>query len=172
MSHIPEIRLMELGTDPGQKPTDQESDHLARCAHCSKLLEEERHLTDLLAAIGQAEVPDGFARATRQRFIQARNARSRTRAGVGLGAGLAVGLMAALGAVALVFHLFPSVPITVVVAMARLLALVVVGINVLLRTPALAAVVLAYGTVTVLFCTGLMGGLFRWTARAKQAAAK
>ena len=48
MSHIPEKRLTELGMDPGLTPTEQESDHLARCEQCAGALEEERQLTDLL----------------------------------------------------------------------------------------------------------------------------
>jgi hypothetical protein len=167
MSHIPENRLMELGTDAGITPTEQESDHLAQCEQCSAVLEEERQLTDLLGQVAQAEVPAGFAHATRSRFVEAHGARRERRLGLGV-AGIVAAMCAALGLVLVLGYVFPSIPIAIVVALARVLALVQVGLVVLARTPALALVVLAYGLVTLLFCTGVVGGLARWSARAKR----
>ena len=168
MSHIPEKRLTELGMDPGLTPTEQESDHLARCEQCAGALEEERQLTDLLGQVAQAEVPAGFAHAARTRFVEAHGARRQRRLGLGV-VGVVTAMCAALALVSALAYVFPSIPIAIVVGLARVLALVQVGLVVLARTPALALVVLAYGVVTLLFCTGVIGGVVRWSARAKRA---
>lgn len=167
MSHIPENRLMELGMDPGLSPTEKESEHLAQCEHCSGVLEEERQLTEMLGQVAQAEVPAGFTHAARSRFAEAHEARRERRVGLGVGV-IVAGLCATLGMVLALSFVFPSIPIAIVVGLARVLALVQVGLVVLARTPALALVVLAYGVVTLLFCTGVVGGLARWSARAKR----
>lgn len=78
MTHLDELRLMELGIESATQPNETESVHLRDCAACRGALESERALTGMLERLPQVEVPAGFVLHARARFAQARSARRRT----------------------------------------------------------------------------------------------
>lgn len=160
MSHIPEIRLMEIGLDKGLKPTDQESEHLAGCERCKRILEEESILTDLLKEVRPVEPPLGFVQDTRRRFNDALNARTRRRHGLALAAALAACLLFVLAVWGLIL-VKPSVPAALAVGLARMLVLFQVGITVLVRSRLLALVAASYGVVTLAACAFFFSVLLR-----------
>ncbi|MEK7705435.1 MAG: hypothetical protein AAB426_10785 [Myxococcota bacterium] len=77
MTHLDELRLMELGLDSAGVPREAEATHLRDCEACRTALAHERALTGALERLPQSEVPAGFVLRTRYRFTTARTASRR-----------------------------------------------------------------------------------------------
>jgi anti-sigma factor RsiW len=96
--HITEERIMELALDEAHEPGNGEARHLASCASCAALLEEERGLTARIREIAPTRMPPGFPERAVARFVEAVTARNRRHVGLALGllAGIGAGVAASL----------------------------------------------------------------------------
>jgi len=160
MTHLEELRLMELGLGAASASAD-EAVHLAQCPVCADALAAERLLSQALEALPQPEVPAGFVMRTRTRFLEAQAQRRQWQLAWGM---LAAALAAPLAILPLVLGVvgdLPSLARTVAVALGELATLGRVGI-VLLRTMPVVAVMLTAATGTAaLIWTAMLAQLAR-----------
>ena len=171
-AHLSKARLLELGLDTTLAPTEEEHLHLEGCSECAKTLQEERAFTARLEASREElrdDLPRGFLSATQARFLEALDptpARATSAARtLAWEIGLVLGLCFTLGALLLTFVVFPSLFVALVVAFARTLSTFQVILEVLAKTPALAAVTFVYASVTLVFCTGVVSRMLRSSRR-------